>query len=72
LVDYVVLFRCSDFTNQIRLNFLETTDISITGHVTVIWSPVAKIASGFCSVCCENSRYGEVVLMHLLWQTTVV
>jgi len=24
LVDYVLLFRCSGFTNQIRLNFLET------------------------------------------------
>jgi len=42
------------------------------GHVMVIWSPVPKIALGYCWVCCENSRYGEVVLMHLLWQTTVV
>jgi len=24
LVDYVLLFRCSGITNQIRLNFLET------------------------------------------------
>jgi len=52
--------------------FGNSTDVSITGHVTVIWSPVAKVALAYCSVCCENSRYGEVVLMRLLWQTTVV
>jgi len=54
--------------------FGNSTDISITAHVTVIWSPVAKISVRvlFCSVCGENSRYGEVALMHLLWQTTVV
>ena len=46
--------------------FRNSTNVSITGHVTVIWSPVAKIALGYCSVCCGNSRYGEVVLMHLL------
>ena len=53
-------------------SFGNSTDVGITGHVTAIWSPVAKIALGRYSVCYENRRCGEVVLMHLLWQTTVV
>ena len=38
------------------------TDVSITGHVTVIWSPVAKIALEYCSVCCKT-----VAVVRLCW-----
>jgi len=58
LVDYVVLlFRCSGFTNQIRLNLLETL---LTSASRVMWRSYDRL--------CQDSVN---VLFSVLWKQSL-